>query len=341
MRLDFLADGRVCPTRVHELVTLLFPHLTALHCFAMRFDMQPKLLRMRLPFFDGITELVLRDCSFNGSLLSLLDLVWACPNLLFLDMEGTTFWPWEKNAVPSNTARVQCSTLRAICKTRRACQRLASMRTGYFFEGPSAPFSGSVFGSALTEPRIDDIDLNRADLLTTFLRGSFLNLSFINVTMRYDKTRSPNEPGLLPIIASSLGTPRALKKATLGKAATSSCFSSMHEKDARRYCRQLAAAHGTALENSRPLNELLIGLEELTFTLDKEHIAHKPKMPDQHCTDTTGPIRRPRKINSAHATKGYSRVGFNSRIFKRSTATNATPSRGSLFPLVRVTGRAS
>lgn len=70
---------------VNELFMLPFPNLFTLHCTAVRFNLGPGVLRMRLPFFStgSLNTLVLRLCIFDSA-RAFLDLVWAFPNLSHL-----------------------------------------------------------------------------------------------------------------------------------------------------------------------------------------------------------------------------------------------------------------
>lgn len=86
-----------------ELFISSFPHLQRLLCNSIRFDRGPPLhmLRMRLPFFVGITTLRLLNCTFQ-SLRAMLDIVWACTNLATLDIYRANF-----NSKPYSPARLQ------------------------------------------------------------------------------------------------------------------------------------------------------------------------------------------------------------------------------------------
>lgn len=97
------------------------PNLTMLHCHLIMksFNVCVRTLRMRLPFYAGLKELVLSDCTFD-SVRVLLDVVWACPNVSALTIRGCKF---------SGSARVAAGAahLSTICSHLRACQKLTSL----------------------------------------------------------------------------------------------------------------------------------------------------------------------------------------------------------------------
>lgn len=90
-------------------------------CVEVCFDRGPplRLLRMRLPFFTGITTLRLWHCTFQ-SFRAMMDVVWACRNLAMLDISVPCF---EVNESPA----AQFEQMTATVKNLRACQKLTSL----------------------------------------------------------------------------------------------------------------------------------------------------------------------------------------------------------------------
>lgn len=109
----------------------LFMHssvrLQHFQCVKVRFDLGPPLrvLRMRLPFFAGITTLQLWRCTFQ-SLRAMLDVVWACPNLAVLEICGAKFEPKRASAA-------ELRQVFAAVENLRACQKLTSLHLDVYF----------------------------------------------------------------------------------------------------------------------------------------------------------------------------------------------------------------
>ncbi|KAI0638731.1 hypothetical protein C8Q77DRAFT_1425 [Trametes polyzona] len=97
-----------------------FSSLTALRFSKTRMTFAPKVLRMRLPFFETITVLTLSLCEFD-SMRGLFDLVWACRNLSVLDVEFCKL----------RCAKVTVDLVNRLAMSRKyahGCERLTSVR---------------------------------------------------------------------------------------------------------------------------------------------------------------------------------------------------------------------
>lgn len=96
-------------------------HLQHFRCIRVHFDHGPplRLLRMRLPFFASITTLQLWSCTFQ-SFRAMMDVVWACPNLATLGIDGTEF---KAKAPPAAGIR----QMSAVVEHLRACQKITSL----------------------------------------------------------------------------------------------------------------------------------------------------------------------------------------------------------------------
>lgn len=112
--------------RSTELFMHTFPNLRQLVFHITDFTCGPPLsiLRMRLPFFASVTVLRLLFCQFR-SWRTMLDVVWAFPNLATLELMGCEF----KYARLSTWVGGPVD-LPAICKYLRACQKLTELTLG-------------------------------------------------------------------------------------------------------------------------------------------------------------------------------------------------------------------
>ncbi|EIW65390.1 uncharacterized protein TRAVEDRAFT_42760 [Trametes versicolor FP-101664 SS1] len=113
--LDHLDAGKA-----GELFMRPYLRLQHLRCLKVRFDRGPsfRLLRM-LPFFASITTLQLWKCTFKN-FRGMMDVVWACPNLVMLDINVVEF-----KVQPSSPTRLL--QMSAVVESLRACQRLTSL----------------------------------------------------------------------------------------------------------------------------------------------------------------------------------------------------------------------
>lgn len=115
-----LVLARLDLSSASELFMHSFPNLRQLSCHRVSFERGPPLqiLRMRLPFFDSITILHMRNCSFR-SLRATLDVIWAFPNLSSLRL-GMSEWTKLRHGAENG----HFST---ICEYRRACRKLTHL----------------------------------------------------------------------------------------------------------------------------------------------------------------------------------------------------------------------
>lgn len=103
-----------------ELFMHSFPNSRHLSFHRVCFERGPPLhiLRMHLPFFDSITILHMRNCSFH-SLRATLDVIWAIPNLSSLRLGMS-----ERTKLRHGAGNGHLST---ICEHRRACRKLTQL----------------------------------------------------------------------------------------------------------------------------------------------------------------------------------------------------------------------
>lgn len=104
---------------------LMHPYLRLQHlrCINVDFDRGPPLrvIRMRLPFFAGITTLRLWYCTFQ-SLRAMLAVVWACPNLAVLNIRDISF-----TAAGHRSSVAVLRQMSATVEHLKACRKLTSL----------------------------------------------------------------------------------------------------------------------------------------------------------------------------------------------------------------------
>ncbi|OJT02860.1 hypothetical protein TRAPUB_6611 [Trametes pubescens] len=239
------SDGMLDLSTAGGLFMSALPHLQHLTYVNTRFDRGPplRLLRMRLPFFAGITVLRLHLCTFQ-SLRSMLDVVWACRNVVSFHMRGCTL----------QTQRHSPAAIKAACEHLRPCQKLTRLE---FLQVGLTTLAGSMFGAAVTELVI--AKARNAEFLSNLLAKSFPALRSITVIDMRDE-RLPymdnNTPSWLHAIAASRAVPGGLKKIVLRR---------HHVLKYNKCCREVVGSSMAVVGTSKPLSELLSGLEELTI----------------------------------------------------------------------------
>ncbi|KAI0638732.1 hypothetical protein C8Q77DRAFT_1663 [Trametes polyzona] len=253
-------------SRASALFTYPFPRLRILHAATTLFDLAPRLLRMRLPFFAGIARLVLVQCVFD-SVQAMLELVWACPSLTSLVVVQSYLW---KEDLSLGSAE----RLLLIREYRRGCEKLENaFLRGLPFGRSSIPLPGGVFGSALTSLTLTYRNPQDARALKVFLHGAFPVLASIDITITEvrDSIREPYEPPcILRMLAEALSSPHLLRR-VLFQGPHDYDLTTMHD-NGPACCQRFV---GTGDEDTRsaerePIWALLSGLQELEVRLSEE-----------------------------------------------------------------------
>ncbi|EIW65384.1 uncharacterized protein TRAVEDRAFT_42755 [Trametes versicolor FP-101664 SS1] len=246
-----LVLSRLDLSSTSELFMHSFPNLRQLSCHRVSFERGPPLqiLRMRLPFFDSIPILHMRNCSFR-SLRATLDVIWAFPNLSSLRL-GMSEWTKLRHGAGNGH-------LSTICEHRRACRKLTHLALDRNIL-EQVQLSGNVFGHAVTNLEIGMP--SRAAFLSSFLTNSFPALH--SIYLWNDLTTMSEDcetPSCLHVIAASRATPGTLKKIVIDE---------FHHWKTDKCCRDMVRTSGEVGGSQHRLRELLVGLEELTTRLNE------------------------------------------------------------------------
>ncbi|KAL1937660.1 hypothetical protein VTO73DRAFT_12935 [Trametes versicolor] len=208
---------------VNELFMLPFPNLFTLHCTAVRFNLGPGVLRMRLPFFStgSLNTLVLRLCIFDSA-RAFLDLVWAFPNLSHLHV---VYGKLRREILTP----VGAAHLASVGNQLQAGRRLTSVNFHHLnrlFGGSiGIMLTRSVFGPTLTHLILTFYDLDDAQCTSTLLAGepsSFPSLILLNVKLTHRCSDSFGfgmgriQSVLELVISSSTGSPSKLERSLWG-----------------------------------------------------------------------------------------------------------------------------
>ncbi|KAI0816883.1 hypothetical protein BC628DRAFT_1405084 [Trametes gibbosa] len=121
--------------------------------------LHPNILRIRPPMLANVTVLELWRCTFSSP-RSMLDLIWACPNLASLDIDDE--WTFlDGTLVTEEAAR----RLVATCQRSGACCKLEDLDFSFNLSSDSSPSPlchalfnvthGSIFGSQITSMVLD------------------------------------------------------------------------------------------------------------------------------------------------------------------------------------------
>ncbi|KAI0641271.1 hypothetical protein C8Q79DRAFT_1014677 [Trametes meyenii] len=169
-----------------------------------------RLMRLRPPFLKGVRRLRIACCKFD-SWRTILDLLWACPNLNDVKIEHCFF---KSGTLTSEGAARLCAARRNL----RGCEQLCQLEIKgiRFSENFSLP-SGDVFGPVLTNLTLDfgykyDIKLHRE--LVQFLQSTSPQLKILSIYWRNDPDGVMLQgPSLLYALSTGppvlkLGTPR-------------------------------------------------------------------------------------------------------------------------------------
>ncbi|KAI0642326.1 hypothetical protein C8Q79DRAFT_246482 [Trametes meyenii] len=189
-------------SRCVDLFMTPLPNVQALHLAGVRFDLGPRLLRMRLPFFTRISSLVLIFSQFYSH-RAMLDIIWACPNLKDVAIRGCSFGG--SPLTPESAAR-----LSAARRHLRGCQQLIDLFIHINEEWCLLP--GDAFGSTLTRLEIH-CEGHMTRHITRLLQCGFPQLQELNIVVYNNDPRreiAHRLPSLLLTLATSVPSYSAL-----------------------------------------------------------------------------------------------------------------------------------
>ncbi|KAI0644457.1 hypothetical protein C8Q79DRAFT_1011503 [Trametes meyenii] len=241
-------------SKAADLLVMPLPNLRSLDLWSIVIDFNPRILRMRLSFFAGLTRLDLFDCRFDTP-RAMLDLIWACPNLESLLLRH---YRLRKNALSAGDA-IRLSTSR---RHLRVCQKLE--RLCLDVASPTMVLPGDVFGVVLTTLEITVNEFTRDKGFVNVLRDAFPALRNIAIVLRDEDMQTTYEaPSLLYMIATGLTSPARLLTVTLpGYHGFDTATSTGHGPVC---CQRIVGVVGDW--DDRPLRSLVPSLVELRINL--------------------------------------------------------------------------
>ncbi|KAI0355800.1 hypothetical protein OH77DRAFT_313638 [Trametes cingulata] len=168
-----------------DIIMYPFPHLRILVIRGTKFDLNPRLLRMRRPFFANIRSLKISRCWFD-TVAVMFDIIWSCPELVRLELVDSAI----RNPALSMVKDAQLSSIR---HRRGVCAKLTHLNImGHaFFNRSMTILSGHAFGPAVTNLNVwfngisgvSACPPRRNSYLTRSMLGSYRRVSPISKTL--------------------------------------------------------------------------------------------------------------------------------------------------------------
>ncbi|KAI0820596.1 hypothetical protein BC628DRAFT_1396290 [Trametes gibbosa] len=262
---------------------LLTPKISHLRTLKLQLDdtfpslklLQPRILRLRPPLLSGVTTLHLVQCQFPSP-RSMLDMIWACPNLSALVLwEATCYF----GGTPLTEAEAQSLSL-----TREqlgACSKLKTLHIVFSHQDVSDSQayalynvnSGSILSTDVAHLEFT-VDVDQTHRFTHFLPGIFNTLTSLRIELHPISGDNVLDPqfSVLHMLAERLAAPTTLQKIII-KYDSEAFEKFIHTAVGCHYCETMI---GRFKEDKREWENPLFGrfcsLQELCLDISKIHI---------------------------------------------------------------------